>query len=561
MLFCAFALAATAQEENPIKVNQVGYYPAGHKSAVVEQDGISDRFTLTDISNGKEVWSASLNVITASPLSKKLRATLDFSEVNEPGAYILSNGADEQLVYIKDHAFADLAIGAMKAFYLQRTAEPILEEYAGVYARPAAHPDDSVLVHASAATTERPEGTVLSSPGGWYDAGDYNKYIVNSAFSIGLMLCAYEMNPDYFNAMDTNIPESDNDIPDFLDELMVNLRWMQTMQDTDGGVYHKLTTPYFEGFVMPSECHQTRYVVEKTTAAALDFAAVMAQAARIYSAFDECKEWAETAVEQAERAYEWAVANPEVFYRQNEMNAEFEPAVSTGEYDDIDISDEFLWAAAELFRATGKTEYDTFAANAPTEFVIPTWDKVSGLAVYTMVASGERDICKPLIINYVTPYLESVKGSAFDSPYGNRADDFCWGSNAERGCGLGIALLYAYRLTEDSACLDGALRTADYLLGRNATGYCYVTGFGTQSPKRPHQRLSAADGIEEPLPGFLVGGPNPGMQDSENCRSYKSSLPDEAYTDDEASYASNEIAINWNASLVALIAWIDAEMK
>ncbi|MCD8288559.1 MAG: glycoside hydrolase family 9 protein [Prevotella sp.] len=561
MLLCACTLVAAAQDVNPIKVNQAGYYPGGHKSAVVEQDGISDLFTLTDISNGKEVWSAQLSVITASPLSKKLRATLDFSEVDRTGAFILSNGVDEQIVTIKDHAFADLAAAAMKAFYLMRSGEEILEEYAGVYARPLAHKDDSVLVHASAATAERPEGTVISSPGGWYDAGDYNKYIVNSAFSIGLMLCAYEMNPDYFNAMNTNIPESDNATPDFLDEIMVNLKWMQTMQDLDGGVYHKLTTPNFEGFVMPKDCHQPRYVVKKTTTAALDFAAVMAQASRIYKAFDEFKDWSDEALAQAEKAYAWAKANPGIFYHQDEMNALFDPDINTGTYDDIDTSDEFLWAAAELFRATGKSEYDTFAASAPAEFVIPTWDKVAGLAVYTMIASGDSIICKPLITNYLAPYMASVKGSSFDSPYGNRADDFCWGSNAERCCGLGIALLYAYRLTSDAAYLDGALRTADYLLGKNATGYCYVTGFGTHSPKHPHHRLSAADDIDEPLPGLLVGGPNPGMQDRDGCDSYTSDLPDEAYTDDVASYASNEIAINWNASLVALAAWIDAEMK
>ncbi len=563
LLLCAVSLAACAQEENPIKVNQVGYYPSGHKSAVVEQDGISDRYTLTDIGSGEEVWSAELDNVVSSPLSGKMRTVLDFSSVTAPGAYVLSNGADEQLVMIRDHALAELAAGAMKAFYLQRSGEPILEEYAGVYARPAAHPDDRVLVHASAATEDRPEGTVISSPGGWYDAGDYNKYIVNSAFTIGLMLCAYEMNPAYFGAIDTNIPESDNEIPDFLDEIMVNLKWMLTMQDpSDGGVYHKLTTPSFEGFVMPAECHQTRYVVKKTTTAALDFAAVMAMASRLYGQFDRYRDWAGGALSQALRAYEWALANPEVYYHQDEMNGLFDPDVSTGTYDDVSTADEFFWASAELWRATGEEKYrESFVAAMPEEYVIPTWDKVSGLGLYTLAAAGETKPAADLIVKYVTPYMNSVKGSSFDSPYGNRADDFCWGSNAERGAGLGIALLYAYRLTGDGGYLDGALRTADYLLGRNATGYCYVTGFGTMSPKHPHQRLSAADGVDEPLPGFLVGGPNPGMQDREGCDSYKSDLPDEAYTDDVASYASNEIAINWNASIVALAAWIDAEME
>ena len=95
----------------------------------------------------------------------------------------------------------------------------------------------------------------------------------------------------------------------------------------------------------------------------------------------------------------------------------------------------------------------------------------------------------------------------------------------------------------------------DYLLGRNATGYCYVTGIGFKSPKHPHHRLSVSDGINEPIPGFLVGGPNPQPQMgllAVTC------APDEAYLDQELSYTTNEIAINWNASLLTFSAMLDA---
>ncbi len=103
-----------------------------------------------------------------------------------------------------------------------------------------------------------------------------------------------------------------------------------------------------------------------------------------------------------------------------------------------------------------------------------------------------------------------------------------------------------------------ALRAADYVLGRNATGFCYVTGYGVKSPRHPHQRISEADGIDDPMPGLLVGGPNPGQQDLASGINYPSKAPDESYADVMASYASNEIAINWNASLVGLLSWLDA---
>lgn len=203
------ASIAFAQDHNPIKVNQVGYYPNQEKTASVEKEAEAKKYVLLN-ADGKTVWKGAGVRKAVSKWSEKEREIIDFSSVTTPGEYTLKAGNITQKVVIKDHALADVAKASVKAFYLQRTGEPILEEYAGKYARPAAHPDTCVLVHAAAATEARPEGFKISSPGGWYDAGDFNKYIVNSAFTIGLMLNAYEMNPDYFNKMELNIPESKN---------------------------------------------------------------------------------------------------------------------------------------------------------------------------------------------------------------------------------------------------------------------------------------------------------------------------------------------------------------
>lgn len=164
----------------------------------------------------------------------------------------------------------------------------------------------------------------------------------------------------------------------------------------------------------------------------------------------------------------------------------------------------------------------------------------------------------PLITKTADDFLTTMPTSCYDSPYGNTTSDFAWGCNAEQGCSKGIAMLYAHAMTGDAKYIAGAKKVADYILGRNATGYCYVTGFGTFSPQHPHQRLSEADGIAAPLPGFLVGGPNPGQQDIKEVKHYPSDYPDESYSDTTPSYASNEIAINWNAAAVALFGWLDA---
>ena len=165
---------------------------------------------------------------------------------------------------------------------------------------------------------------------------------------------------------------------------------------------------------------------------------------------------------------------------------------------------------------------------------------------------------RPQLLAYADSLVAAIPTSSFQTPSGNRAHDFGWGCLGGSFCSTGVALLFAHQLTGDKRYLTAAQQNADYILGRNATGYCFVTGFGTHSPMHPHHRISAADGVEAPFPGFLVGGPNPGQQDKGNNLTYTSNLPDESYMDHVDSYASNEIAINWNAELVSFIGWLDS---
>ena len=572
ILACTLVMMAGCKpKNNPIKLNQVGFYPQAEKTASIEDDARTNEAALLTM-DGKVVWEGKAVREAVSPWSGKTRHIIDFSEVTEPGEYLLRVGESVRKVYIRNHALAEVAQAGMKAYYLQRCGCPIEEQYAGEYAREAAHFDTCVMVHPSAASESRPAGYVFASPYGWYDAGDYNKYIVNSGFTIGMLLLGYEADNVYYDAMALNIPESGNDVPDFLDEIAYNLRWMQTMQDPeDGGVYHKLTTPNFEGFVMPIDCHQQRYAVQKSAPAALDFAATLAMAARVYKAYPEYAAEAENMLRQAERAYAWAVRNPNVLYDQEGNNSKYEPQISTGMYNDSTSWDEFFWASTELYITTGQQSYlEQAKAFMPKRFRMPTWGDIEWLGAYEWLqyARLSDDVnaqefvekLRPMLFTYLDDQLGKVSTSCYQMPYGNDPTDFCWGGNAEICCGRGIAMLYGYRLSGDSRYLTGALQTANYILGQNATGYCFVTGLGQKQVMHPHQRISSADGIDAPLPGFLAGGPNPGQHDKESLGAYKyeSDFPDESYLDVEPSYASNEIAINWNAYLVHLMAGVDA---
>ena len=567
------AISSQAADETAIRRNQVGYAP--NQETVIVIDGINPAGKLRVTTPAGKVIKPKVKRKAVSPWSGKTRYVVDLGPLATTGNYHVTMGREQCDITVTERPLHDIATASLRLFYLIRAGVPIT--MGGDYNRPAGHPDTHVLVHPSAASPLRPAGTIISSPYGWYDAGDYNKYVVNSAFSIGLMFAAYEQMPGYFSRLNTNIPESQNQTPDLLDEMMFNLKWFLTMQDPyDGGVYHKLTTPNFEGFILPTACRQPRYVVAKSVTATLDFAAVMADAARLYEPYQaDYPGFSTQAAAMAERAYQWAKANPTAFYRQRQLK---DPAVSTGEYGDGNAGDEFFWAATALYRLTGKQQYlDDARQQQPQHFTTPSWGGVASLGAFEWLAMNEQDISanhsaqetelttlrnamKQQLLDYCQTAVKAVDKSCFNSPYGNKAGDFGWGCLAEHCCCQGLALLYADHLLGTPTYRRFALQNADYLLGRNATGYCYVTGFGDRPPMFPHHRPSAADNIEAPFPGMLVGGPNPQQQDKANINNakYPSDYPDESYLDVTDSYASNEIAINWNASLVAFLCWLDA---
>ena len=565
MALACVTLGLQAKDGVQLRRNQVGCYPGQEKVIVVEGTNPGGKLRITT-PDGKVLKAK--NVRRAiSPLSSKTRYVVDLGSLTAAGDYRLTLGKESCVLRVSEQPYHDIAKSSLRLFYLIRSGIAI--EQGGAYNRPLGHPDTHVLVHNSAASSLRPAGTVISSPLGWYDAGDYNKYVVNSAFSIGLMFVAYEQLCDYFASLNTDIPESGNATPDFLDEMMFNLRWLMTMQDPyDGGVYHKLTTPNFESFIMPTDCKQPRYVVAKSVTATLDFAAVMADAARLFEPYQQdYPGFSAQAAAMAERAYQWAKEHPTVFYRQRVLN---DPAVTTGEYGDGNASDEFFWAASALWRLTGKQQYLAEAQQyQPKQFTTPSWGSLASLGAFEWLAlqksevKGEaaqlRDVMLRQLLDYCDHAVKGVDLSSFQSPYGNKASDFGWGCLAEFCCCQALLLLYADQMTGTTTYRRYALQNADYLLGRNATGYCFVTGFGDYSPMHPHHRPSAADGIVAPFPGMLVGGPNPGQQDKKDMHNatYPSNVPDESYIDDMQSYASNEIAINWNASLVAFLCWLD----
>ncbi|MDH7445496.1 glycoside hydrolase family 9 protein [Aquimarina sp. 2201CG14-23] len=534
--------------EYDIRYNQVSYLKGKDKliNIVAKSSFTSKSYTIYDssdnvITNGSTgasvLWSDSGEHVTV----------VDISSIDAVGTYRFAIDEMEIFFDISNDGYEEVREQAFKYYYYNRASTEITATYAGAYARNLGHPDNQVIVHSSAASATRPTGTIISSPKGWYDAGDYNKYIVNSGISTYTLLAAYEHYSTYYQDVDFTIPEQGGDIPDILDETIWNLDWMLTMQDpNDGGVYHKLTGLNFSGNVMPDQYTFDRYVVQKTTSAALNFAAVTAIASRLFANFEAAKPGYSTALLQASKnAYAWAKANPAVYYNQPSD-------VQTGEYGDNNVIDELQWAAVELFITTDEAQYKNDIDIGQIGNGTPSWQYTAPLALisiahHTSNLTGDIDVTAAN--NKLLSSADQLKNTVNTSPMqiAMNTSDYNWGSNGSVGNQL-VILIRAYELTNDSSYLDAAYKAMDYIFGRNGTGYSYVTGFGDNKVLDPHHRISVADNVAFPVPGMIVGGPHSGQQDG--CSGYPNNNPASSFVDDYCSYSTNEVTINWNAPLV-----------
>ncbi len=558
----ATLLLTSAAFAGPL-MNQLGYAPDAEKQ-VVYPGSDANGLEVRDM-NGKTVLKLDAPMVYEWDYSGEEVQTFDISAVKTPGTYRLFRGGEYvgTPIVVGKNVYADLVKASLKWFYYQRSSMALEPQYAGKWARAAGHMDDHVIIYGTDKVTGgKGAGKTIKSARGWYDAGDYGKYIVNSGITVWTLLEIYENFPKYADSLTWNIPREFPKYPELLEEVRYNLDWMLTMQDKDGGVYHKVSTLRFSGSVLPENDKDARYAIIKNLTATLDFAGVMAQASVVYRNVD--KAYADKMLKAAEKAYAWAKKNPKAFYKQ--------PAdVQTGNYmhDGEDGKDEFRWAAAELFRATKKKNYqDDLKGNAFTANGA-WWGDLNMLAAIR-VALDSADFepglvaeAKKVVMNEANNLRAVGDTSAYRLPAFPWS--WNWGSNSAMA-NNGLVLVHAYLLTGDKSYVDGAQQCLDYLLGKNPQDMTYVTGFGYRSPRNPHHRPSESDMVDDPVPGMLVGGPHLGKQDinldgkeSWKCPNYAAAdKPALAYLDNRCSYATNEVAINWNAPLAYLAAALEA---
>jgi endoglucanase len=564
--------------EARISMNQVGYFPDSPKFAMISADreGLNALWVVYNEA-GERVALGMSGPSTLDEASGNFVQIADFSEVTAEGTYTLEFGGILSAPFVIGTDFyAGMSRDALRYFYLNRSGIELEEAYAGAWAREAGHLSDNDLTCYSGTD---PQGVTweacdyrLDVSKGWYDAGDYGKYVVNGGISVWTLLNAYEHHPSAFVDNELNIPESGNGIPDILDEVRWELEFLLGMQVPEGQalagmVHHKAHDLVWSGVpIMPETMVDNdnpetgRYLMPPSTAATLNLAAVAAQCARVYASIDA--EFSQRCLTAAERAWNAAEANPV-------MIAGNTPGQGGGNYDDANVDDERFWAAAELYITTASSDYlDAMNASPYLDTVylgnsVPTslmwWGQTNALGslslltVPTAIDSTILDALKAKVVEAADYYLSVMDSEGYRVSL--RGEQFVWGSSSNI-LNNALVLAYAYEFTGDSRYLNGMTESMDWILGRNAIGISFVSGYGAYSMQHPHHRFWGNDearGFPPPPNGALSGGVNAAPSDPAADEANLMSLPPaRRYVDDIGSYSTNEVAINWNSPL----AWV-----
>ncbi|MHA7964468.1 glycoside hydrolase family 9 protein [Paenibacillus sp. CAU 1782] len=546
-------------EGEAVKVNQVGYPVGAAKIGIIageEWDTGDAAFQLIKADSGEPVYSGTVTAPVFDAASGEKVSRADFSDFNEPGVYQLAvEGAGRSFPFeIGEGLYGKELTMLLRSYTLQRVGVDIEDNISGVKV-PAGHSQDRQSVISFSDGISR-QGDIIDASGGWYDAGDFGKYISPAAVSVAQLLLAFELNPGAFPEGQMSFPpgleSAQQGLPDVLAEVRIELDWMLKMQREDGAVFHKMSGAAWPGFIMPQDDTQTRYIYGLSTFSTAQFVGATALAARIYEPYDQ--EFAAILLDAAERSQRYLDANPSFSFRQDEGQDN-----GSGGYGKNSDREERLWAAAELFRTTGSAAYgeqaetyeDLLGKNAQPV----TWMDSGILGQWAYYhAEGADSVRKGAIVDAFARSADSiVQRSAADGYLtALRLQDYHWAS-AKLAAAYGSLLLLANELKPSPAYEQVALEQLHYVFGRTATGYSYVTAIGTKYPENPHHRTSDASGVL--FPGLVVGGPNRDGGDPDLDAVKDKLSPAKAYLDVLGSYSSNEYAIDYNAPVVFLAAY------
>ncbi len=529
-------MTASAPSPDPVfRLNQEDYAAGLPVHAAVLGEG--EVFLLDE--KGDLFRTIGANVPRLDEASGDRVRLLTFSSLPE-GKWTLACGENTRTFTVKKQPWRRVVNALIKGLYYQRCGCALDKAHAGIHAHPPCH---------TAAAVDWEDRSVRRCvPGGWHDAGDYGKYVGPGAVAAAHLLYAFLLFPEGCGDP-LDIPESGSGRADILSEALYEIQWLMKMQRSDGAFHHKLTKASFAPFIMPQDDRETEYLMPVSHCATAAACACLALGSRIFRAADA--PLANSMLFKARQAWQWLEANPSfVPFRNPE-------GVRTGQYGDGSDADERFWAACELYAATGEPVFREAAEALYARGLSLTrfgWSDVWGLGALCCLFVLKERAGEILYTELRRAFLEEserVLALSRRSGYGTALspEGYVWGSILPIMSGA-MAMIVHYLLTGRQDMLSGALLQWDYALGLNALDTCFVTGFGTRRVLHPHHRPSGADGISDPVPGLISGGPNRRFPYAATRERLGSTPPAKYFLDETPSADTNEIAVYWNSPTV-----------
>ncbi len=602
-LCCAFSLSAQTISKF-IHVDQFGYMPNASKVAVISdpQTGFnaSDNYTpsatleLRNASNDAVVFSGAPSIWdngnTHSQSGDK-GWWFDFSTYVTPGTYyVYDPGNDESSAAfeIGTDVYTSVLIATFKMFYYNRCNASKVAPYAGSNWTDGGNFENN-LQDANCRYYLEPNNASLEKDltGGWFDAGDYNKYVTFASSAVHMLLSAYEDNPEVCTDA-WGIPESGNGMPDILDEVKWELDWLLKMINTDGSVIIKMgSVDYADNALAPPSANtDPRYYGLTCTSASIAAAGMLAHAANVYSGIPGMSAYAAQLQDQAELT--WSYVEPLITSNSLETTCD-DGTIKSGDADRsvAEQREEALVAAIQLFKLTGETDYnDYIAANItdaePLQFNFWSAYKLSlneALLEYTTLP-GANATTKSTILNSIN----AAATNNWDGLYGFNNNDlyrafmpdwaYHWGSSLPKA-GFGILNLqlnkYGINSANQADHREKAMEQLHFFHGVNPLGLVYISNMYDYGGDRCVNEIYHTwfnDGTDwdnvfsstyGPAPGFVSGGPNSTYDSNVNLSPPYGQPEQKSYLDfntgwPDDSWELSEPAIYYQANYVRLLA-------
>lgn len=604
-----------------IKVDQFGYLPDMRKVAILSNPKAgfnvpsvpyapATSLEVRRVADDSLVYSGAITAWkqgATDPQSGDQVWHFDFSALNSAGSYYIFDPQNRLASFpfeIKEGLYLPILKSAVKTYFYQRAGMAKLPPYAdAAWADSASHlgvemdNDCRALNPSDPRQSDPATGQDLS--GGWYDAGDFNKYVNYADGVLHELLLAYEEAPQVWGD-DWDFPESGNGVPDLLDEVRFELDWLLRMQQPDGGVLHKVASISWDFSAAgpqaaPSQDQVPRRYAPVTASATISAAGAFAHAARTFAQTDPA--YASRLRDAALLAWQWLASHENLVPSSFNNNGFVNAAAEDSAYGQ---SVNRLSAAIYLYALTGDEVFHAYVRDHQTDSRLlgndaylqydgVDYESQNALLYYAALPKADEVLANKIqqkfFANLSNPYVDfSPKLQAEQQTDGYMAylDAYTWGSNRAKGHAANTLLApVVYAFAPQPVELEhSAAQFLHYLHGANPMSQVYLSNmgaYGAENSVDQFYHLWFRDGSlwdstktsYGPPPGFLVGGPNEyysvagvkvddvsddNLKDQPAAKKYRSwNTLGDGLVRDHKSYVISENSITYQASYVRLL--------